>query len=464
MTARRFTLAWRRRPLSLGSRLLLASLLLVVILLPLAGLGLSWNFRLSATTAFDNRLESLQNALLASVEQNPVSGAVQVTGSLGDPRFERPYSGWYWQVEGADTLLTSRSLWDRRLPERPGEDAARIYSAEGPRGQRLRIISREIQLSSRRQPLEVSLGIVTSDLEADIDRFQRLLALLLSAFGALLLIGLALQMRWGLAPMRRLSASLAAVHAGEMARLDSRRLPTELAALAQAINGVLERDRQLIERGRAAAGNLAHALKTPLSVLKTRIERLPAERRQPLETELARIDDAVRHHLARASASGGGTLHGRVAVGAAIEPVVTALARLAERRAIVLERHIDATAGGRIDPQDLQELTGNLLENALAWAHSRVRLQVVREGGGVRLRIEDDGPGMTAAQCEAALKRGERLDSAAAGSGLGLAIVEDLVSLYGGSLVLERAAAGGLAVAVWLPASPVATDARGGAE
>lgn len=229
------------------------------------------------------------------------------------------------------------------------------------------------------------------------------------------------------------------------------RLPGELSEIAGAMNEVLERDRRLIERGRAAAGNLAHALKTPVSVLQTLADRLPDTQRDQMRQELARLDDAVRHHLARASAASGAKLAGRVRLSEVIAPVVEGLTRLAGRRGIVLERHIDESANVRMDPQDLQELAGNLLENALRWAESRVTLRVGAEEEGIGLHIEDDGPGMSPEQREAALARGARLDERRSGSGLGLAIVEELVTLYGGRLALDRARLGGLKVDVWLP-------------
>jgi signal transduction histidine kinase len=274
------------------------------------------------------------------------------------------------------------------------------------------------------------------------------------ALAGLLLGGLAVQIRWGLAPLRRLLANLEAVEAGEAERLDTR-LPGELSDLAGAMNEVLERDRRLIERGRAAAGNLAHALKTPISVLHTVADRLPEAQREQVRQEVVRLDDAVRHHLARASAASGATLAGRIQIGEVIAPVVEGLARLAQRRSIALDRDIDPGLSVRMDPQDLQELVGNLLDNALRWAEGRVVLMVSEEAGGAVLQIEDDGPGMTADQREAALARGARLDERRSGSGLGLAIVEELVTLYGGRLALERARLGGLAVRVWLPGGNV---------
>ncbi|MGM8849682.1 sensor histidine kinase [Salinicola halophyticus] len=455
----------------LGARLLVASLVLVIVLLPLAGAGLSYNFRQSATASFDSRLESLLNALLAGMQVDNIGQRLQLNRSLGDARFDRVYSGWYWQVtDGDDLTLTSRSLWDQRLPVPQDDDGIHVYEVEGPRDDDLRMIERDLRLPGHRETVHVALAGSTVELNHEVGRFERRLILSLATFGVLLLAGLALQMRWGLAPLRRMSANLRAVEEGEIERLDTQ-LPVELKELALAMNGVLERDRRLIERGRAAAGNLAHALKTPVSVLKTLSERFPETQRRPINTELTRIDDAVRHHLARASAAGGVAFSGRVSIHDAIAPVVQGLAKLASRRGIRFDADIDSGATARIDPQDLQELTGNLLENALRWAEGRVLFKVSRVSQGVRLRIEDDGPGMTEAQSEAALARGVRLDvrdagfsagsgsgSGPGGSGLGLAIVEDLMMLYGGTLRLERAAIGGLAADVWLPASPVSVQ------
>lgn len=454
---------WKRRVAvaPLGARLLLAALILVILLLPLADLGLTWAFRQSATASFDSRLESQLNALLAGVQVDSVAQQLRLTRSLGDARFERVYSGWYWQVtDGDDLTLVSRSLWDQRLPLPAEQDGVNVHSVDGPRDEKLRMIEREIRLPGVARGIHVALAGSTRELDREVTRFERLLVMALASFAILLLAGMALQMRWGLAPLRRLSANLRAVEEGEVERLDTR-LPTELQELSLAMNSVLERDRRLIERGRAAAGNLAHALKTPVSVLKTQAERFPPESRESINIELSRIDDAVRHHLARASAAGGIAFSGRVAVGKSIEPVVQGLRRLAERRGIRFKAHIDPRAMACVDPQDLQELTGNLLENALRWARSDVSFAVSRVETGVRLRIEDDGPGMTREQSEAALARGVRLDARGAGSGLGLAIVEDLMALYGGRLELERAELGGLAADVWLPASSVSSRAPG---
>lgn len=449
--------AWQQRiaRTSIRARLLIASLLLVMVALPLAGTGLAYNFRDAVTTAFDGRLESLLNVLLAGAQLDPQSNELRMTRSLGDPRFERVYSGWYWQVAGEGQALTSRSLWDQRLPTDDIQGLA-VSEVDGPRGNRLRVMERDIRLPGHAGTLHVSVAASREELDREVARFEWLLSLSLLALGALLLVGLAVQIRWGLAPLRRMHANLRAVESGDAESLETRFLPDELARLAGAMNGVLERDRRLIERGRHAAGNLAHALKTPVSVLTTLAERFPDETRDRVQGELGRIDDAVRHHLARASATGGGVLAGKIDVGKTLAPVLDGLTRMGERRGVRLDAELAADLSVRMDAQDLQELVGNLLENALRWASSQVSLRFYPQGAGVELVIEDDGPGMSEAQREAALARGARLDERRSGSGLGLAIVEDLMTLYGGRLQLAESTLGGLAARTWLPSSPVA--------
>ncbi|MGQ7249478.1 sensor histidine kinase [Halomonas sp. V046] len=446
---------------TLARRLIIASVVLVMVIVPLVGVGLSYSFRESASASFDERLASMHKVLLAAMEQDPVSGQVVVDDSLGDSRFGRVFSGWYWQIsDGQGLNRVSRSLWDQRLPL-TADGGTRWRTLSGPRGQSLRLVERTLRLPGQPYPIHVSLAVSRQELQAEVARFEWLLWLSLVALGALLLGGLALQIRWGLAPLRALHRDLAAVKSGDRGHLDTR-LPGELADVASTMNDVLDHDRRMIERGRAAAGNLAHALKTPVSVLQAQADRLPATERRQVREEVARIDAAVRHHLARASAAGSAVLAGPVRVAEVLAPVVNGLERLAGRRGITLKRDIPAQLTLRIDPQDLQELTGNLLENAMDWASSRVRLTFSLAHGGSCLSLADDGPGMTEAQRSTVLARGVRLDEQRAGSGLGLAIVEDLVTLYGGRLTLGESDLGGLAVDVWLPGAdqPQGSGAR----
>nr|WP_295707660.1 HAMP domain-containing sensor histidine kinase [uncultured Halomonas sp.] len=439
---------WAKRSISL--RLLLAVLVMVGLALPIAGTLLSHHYRTSATQAFDERLAATLNVIMAGVTYDRLAQQLVHDQALGDPRFENVYSGWYWQItDGAQNTLASRSLWDQRLPVVENENLS-ARSISGPRDQSLRMVERDIYLAPLEAPLHISVAARDDVLTDDIGEFQHLLWGGLIGLGALLIGVLALQVRWGLAPLRRMHANLRDVEQGRSEQLDTR-LPEELATLAASMNAVLARDQRLIERGRHTAGNLAHALKTPLSVMRLQLRQLPEANRAAWEVELARIDSAVRHHLARASAAGEGVRFAPIALHTTLAPLLNGLARLAQRRDIVLRQTWGQSIRVHMDEQDIQELVGNLMDNALRWAQSEVALDVQIDEQRLMLTVRDNGPGMSEAECQQAVQRGKRLDEQRSGSGLGLAIVTDLVALYSGQMHLTRASTGGLEVVVELP-------------
>ncbi len=439
---------WASRSINL--RLLLAVLLMVLLALPVAGWLLAHHYRTAAVNAFDERLGAALNVVIAGVTYDPLAGQLNYERALGDPRFDHVYSGWYWQItDDANHSVTSRSLWDQRLPVLESERVT-ARTLPGPRGQQLRVVERDIYLAPLETPLHVSVAARDDDLREDIQEFQQMLWLGLLGLGALLLGVLALQVRWGLAPLRRMNANLREVEQGRTEQLETR-LPDELATLAKSMNAVLARDQRLIERGRHTAGNLAHALKTPISVMRLLAKQLPSESRSAWEAELSRIDSAVRHHLARASAAGEGVRFAPVALQGTLAPLITGLARLAQRRHITLRQTVDSGVRVHMDGQDLQEMVGNLLDNALRWGKSDVHIRLQAQSEMLLLVVSDDGPGMTPQECQAAVQRGKRLDEQRSGSGLGLAIVTDLVTLYHGQMRLQRAESGGLEVVIELP-------------
>jgi signal transduction histidine kinase len=439
----------RRWPISV--RMLASALVLVLLVLPLAGTLLAWNFREAVNASFNDRLDSLLNVVIAGIEYQSDGEPSVPSPQLGDPRFDRVYSGWYWQVRmGDDRVLTSRSLWDQRLPVLRATDR-QWREMPGPRDQTLRVLEQRVQLPSVSEPIQVAVAADLSEVQEEVARFQTLLAVSLATLGGLLLLLFGLQIRWGLAPLRRIERSLRDVESGQRSALDTE-LPEELAGLARTINLVLERDQTLIERGRSAAGNLAHALKTPLAVLGTLSEKLPAPQQQAFNAELQRLNAAVRHHLARASAAGPVGLGRKTDLAEALNPVFAALEGLASRRGIAFEKHLRLAGLARYEMQDIQEIVGNLLENAVNWAESRFELVLEQSPERLLIVVEDDGPGMSETQCAEALSRGARLDEERSGSGLGLSIVNDLVRIYGGTLTLTRSGLGGLRVSADLPA------------
>ncbi len=438
------------RRLPIAMRMMASALLLVVLVLPVAGGLLSWNFREAVNSAFNERLGSLLNVVIAGVSYDVRQDALVTNRQLGDSRFDRVFSGWYWQVsDGNERVLTSRSLWDQRLPV--SGDPGRVFrTVAGPRDKQLRVLERDIRLPDLEDVLHVQVAASMDEVEAQIARFQALLWLSLATLGGLLIVLIGLQIRWGLAPLRRIEQSLKAVERGVQPSVETN-LPRELARLAKAINTVLERDQRLIERGRTATGNLAHALKTPVAVLGTLAERLPEGQQAAIQAELKRLDEAVRHHLARASAAGPVELGAEQEVATVLEPVVEGVRRLASRRKLGFQSNLKKGLRVRIDAQDLQEIVGNLLENAINWAKTSIILSGSVEGGWLVLSVSDDGPGMSQETRQEALSRGGRLDETKPGSGLGLAIVTELAALHGGELRLDDSPEGGLRAEVVLP-------------
>lgn len=265
--------------------------------------------------------------------------------------------------------------------------------------------------------------------------------------GGILFVVFVVQIRWGLAPLRRMTDDLQAVRAGKRPRLDTR-LSLDLAQLAGAMNEVLDHQVALIGRGRATAGNLAHALKQPLASLRMQLARHEPDL-DALRQALKQIEPTIDHHLTRAAVAGqAGGHYQKVMAAGVIAPLVEGIRRMYGGQGKVIRATVPETLQVSIDPQDLQELVGNLLENAAKWAESIATLSWVAGSDGWTLTVEDDGPGLPVEARDGVLARGARLDEKRPGSGLGLAIVNDLVTLYQLSIALDDSPLGGLRVVV----------------
>jgi signal transduction histidine kinase len=439
------------KPFSLQRRLLVASLVWLGLLLPAGGGALSYAFRRSAEAAFDVRLEAWLDALVATLRVGP-QGGVESERVLGDPRFEQPLSGWYWQVSGeAGPLAASRSLWDATLEQPPpaAAGAARSAPLVGPRGEPLRTASRAITLPGRDAPLAVLVAADAAELRLQIGRFDALLLGALGALGLAMLAWVATQMRLSLRPLRALARELGELRRGARERL-GRGAPRELAPLVDSLNALLAHDAELVQRARDQAADLAHALKTPLSLVRAEAEELGGERGE----RIARHADAMRRHIERRLARAvprPAVAGGRTPLRPVVEAIAETLARLHPACAIELDVPADlAFRGAR---EDLEEIAGNVLENACKWARGRARVAALGEDGWLLLEVEDDGPGLDPLQRDAVLERGARLDERAPGFGLGLAIVREVVDLNGGELRLDRGGLGGLRATLRLPSA-----------
>ena len=453
---------------SLAFRLFLWATGWTVVILLVTGVVLSSLYRHAVERAFDQRLDVYVRTLVADVA-SPEESAEKSPLSVGDPAFELPLSGWYWEVTRLDTakpeVRSSRSLWDSSLPRLPAVDTGAAASgeyikgyAQGPEDQRLRLVERNIDLGDDVR-YRIAVAGNASEIDEEMANFDRVIGATFGALALALLLTTALQVRFGLSPLKRISASLAAIRSGRAERLEGE-FPVEIASLARETNALIEANREIVERARTHVGNLAHALKTPLSVI---VNEAAARAGDPLAHKVLEQADIMRDQVARqlerarlAARSG--------VVGTLIDvsPVVTALARTMEKlhreRDIAIAVDVPDHARFRGEQQDLEEMIGNLVDNACKWAQSRVAIEVAADhsaGDGkprVRVIVDDDGPGLSPAEREQVALRGRRLDESKPGSGLGLSIVVELAGLYGGVLTLGTAPIGGLRAELALPA------------
>lgn len=456
---------------SLRLRLLGATLATLVVALVGAHVWLGGLFRDHVLQQFEVSLSQQLDQLTARLEFDAGGRPFIDPRGMSDPRWEKAYSGLYWQVErmpgGAEAprdMLRSRSLWDAALPlpddappdEALADGALHRHDSTGPRGERLRVIERSLQApapATSRWRLAVA-GDVQETMAA-VDHFSGVLAASLGGLGLLLALAAWAQVAVGLAPLQAMQAGLQRVRSGQAQRLQGR-FPSEVQPLIDEFNGVLDRNAEVVQRARAHAGNLAHALKTPLAILGQAAREEGPTAFASLVGDQVRVAQRHMHwHLARARAAATQHLPGQRT---RVEPVVSGLLRAMGK--LHAERSLDlrldmpspepAFAG---EEQDLQEMVGNLVDNACRCARSAVCVSVAGDGADLHITVDDDGPGIAAEQRAHVLQRGVRLDESGGGSGLGLAIVVDLARLYGGELTLECADAGGLRARLRLPAA-----------
>ena len=453
---------------SLATRLFVSATAWLVVILTITGFALSSVYRDATERAFDRRLNLYLRTLIAEVA-TPDEPADRQFQSLGEPLFELPLSGWYWQMTRTDRdkseTRASRSLWDKKLPklEEHGAELTaagiRLGYADGPEGQNLRVVERPIDLGADGRFL-VSVAGDASEIFDETRSFDFYLGGTFIALGIVLLLTTIFQVRYGLAPLKRISEAIADIRSGRAERLQGE-FPVEIAPLARETNALIDANREIVERARTHVGNLAHAIKTPLSVI---VNEASAHRTDPMAGKVLEqagvMRDQVAHHLERARIAARVTVVGTITeVASVIEALRRTMEKIHRDRGIVIEVKADTPAKFRGERQDLEEMVGNLIDNACKWAASQVFIEVLVEqpaepGAGpklLRIVVDDDGQGLSEAERAKVARRGQRLDESKPGSGLGLSIVVDLAALYGGSLSLGGAPTGGLRAELVLP-------------
>lgn len=457
--------AWRG---SLRLRLLLGTLGWIAVTIVVAGLALGGLFRQHVALQFHGELVTHLDQLVAHllVDEN---GQPALSVAQSDPRFSKPYSGLYWQVDGLDSqtgnavgLLRSRSLWDDvlRLPaDTPGNGELHQHRIAGPDHSALGVVERVVRVTDTGQrPIAHSFRLVVAadeqQMSAPIERFSGMLWLALGLLGLGLGLAVVIQVWVGLAPLKRLRGALTAVRSGDAQQLAGR-FPAEVQPLVDEFNSVLAQNAEVVERARTQAGNLAHSLKTPLSVIANAASSETGELAQLVgaQVELARTQ--IDYHLSRSRVAASLRFPGaRTMVSAVLDGLLRVMRRIHADSALELSVHPAALpAVFRGEEQDLQEILGNLLDNACKWAALRVEVSLEVRDGELLITLDDDGPGIAEGERQRVLCRGERADEQVPGSGLGLAIVVDLTRLYGGNVELDASPLGGLRVRLTLPAA-----------
>lgn len=445
-----------------------------LVVLPLAAIIISALFRQDEQAAFDQRIKLLLTLIVADSLEKGTEVPSEPRGT-GEPQFAVLHSGWYWQIKPLQEKkgqpvrgkrLVSASLAsetlnvpsDLKIPRR--EDDFVWANLLGPVGEPVRVAELVQVLGSEDEPQRYSYAVAgpLDEVNQAVSnlRYRLLVSLALAGIG--LMAVTLFQVRFGLLPLRAIRRGLASIRSGEATKLEGD-LPVEIQPLQQELNALIQSNQDIIDRARTQVGNLAHGLKTPLAVITNEAD----ERNDPFAKKVSEqaqiMRDQVSHYLDRARmAASVGVIGRKTPVLPALQALTRVLTRIYRDRGIEFIVDCPADISFQGEKQDLEEMLGNLMDNAGKWAKTKVEISVeltscnAGETKQLRIRVDDDGPGLTAEECTQALKRGRRLDETVPGTGLGLSIVEDLAQSYHGHVELGRAEIGGFRGDLLLPA------------
>jgi signal transduction histidine kinase len=451
---------------SLSFRLLASSALIAVVLLAVAAFLLNALFQQALERNFDQRLKAALDGILANVELS-ADGTPKLQGPIADTRFSLPLSGWYWQVSSTDKherLLASDSLLEQHIAvpdaalSKRDADGVASFSAVDKEGKQLRVIEQRLKLFGSPQDFSFLVAGNFDELKAEVASFRQTLLTVLGLLGAGLLLALLAQVRFGLRPLTEMQHALNDIRGGKIEMLHDN-FPGEIQPVADELNLLVQANFEVIERARMQVGNLAHALKTPISVLTNEARDNKGPLADKVKEQIDVMRDQVNLYLDRARRAARAQTIGSATD---VEPVLQSLARTLMRinRDRDLKITVDAPTSLRFrgERQDLEEMVGNVMDNACKWAKSKILVKAVQlapvgdDGRSwLMLTINDDGPGIPAGNRAEALKRGQRLDESKPGSGLGMSIISETASMYGGTIELSDSEWRGLSFNLRLP-------------
>lgn len=437
---------------SLRLRLLLAAGAAIAVALVLAGIGLVLLFERHVERRIGAELGTYLNQMAAGIVFS-ADGRFELQSALADPRFEKIFSGLYWQVfdETTDSLARSRSLWDTTLdlPEdKPPIGAIHIHNIPGPQGSQLLLHERRLAFAgpSGERVLRLAVAIDRAAVAALTADFAWDVALSLFILFAVLIAAAWAQVNVGLRPLAAIQQGLAGIRDGKSDRLNTD-VPSEISPLVSEVNSLLDEQEKAMHRARDRAADLAHGFKTPLTALLADAKRLRHKGEQEIADEIEQTAKVMRGHIERELTRARMLNTGKtptVDAGAVIRSLVNTLIRTPQGEHLNIETDIGNGISVRADRDDLNEVLGNLIENAVRHAKTTVHVRALGERATVRFVVEDDGPGIPDGKLGKVLRRGQRLDRAPLGAGLGLGIVSDILDHYGQTATLERSALGGL--------------------
>ncbi|MCG7488930.1 ATP-binding protein [Vibrio sp. Of14-4] len=428
--------------LSLKSRLVLAAVVWLTAMIIAAGVMMPSQVYLYMQEDTKQQLSIYMDEIAAALEADE-KGNLKLTSPLSDPRFTRPYSGFYWSAKTDKALLRSRSLWDKNLTTKDEHDLL------GARDEKLIYIQSTLYYPDYSGPIEVTIGTdqqpITDTVRNLMSQLWFILALLYIGILALIII----QVQWSLSPLNKMHKELSQLRMGKKTQLDQE-YPKEVAPVVSDLNALVFHYQELLERARHHAGNLSHALKTPLSVLKNEISTKDSATQEQLRPPIDQIQNQIDYHLGRARMAGAKNI---LSVSAnpseRVDAISMAFDKVYAERGISLINELDSSINVAVEKTDLDEMLGNLIENAYKWSKSIIRVHSLLQKDSpetIDIMIEDDGIGIPEQKLATVIKRGVRLDETMPGTGLGLNIVCEMAHSYRGKLTLSRSALGGLKV------------------
>ena len=442
-------------PNTLALRIIALSGIWIFLVLVITAVMLVVNHRDHTAQHYDAHV-AMHFEELTSASYFTKNGRFRLAFDPSDPRYSELSSGWYWEVQQAgNTLARSLSLGEDNLNLKdilPTKDLM-VHEVRGPRNEPLRVHVVEMAIDPNQEPLVFLSSAPLSGITLDVAEYSNHIILSFAALGIGLMFAVVLQVRVALKPLQAISRRISEIREGKASKMPENQLE-DVRPLVDELNNLLDHNATLVKRARNQLGDLAHSVKNPLTVINNAAQDMNAEQRELILQQTTDISRSVDHYLSRARTYGTEKVLGsRYSIRTAAEDLVYAMQRIYQERNLEFDLSPLRRCWFKGEGQDLEEMFGNLLDNACKWAKSQVRIGCATNDGRLEILVEDDGPGIADEEYKNVMRRGRRLDESMPGHGQGLGIVNDICALYGGQLKLSRSDLGGLQAKLELPSA-----------